>query len=284
MLPTHVTEHLAAVEQDCKEGDRGAAIRSLRALGLGDFGQVLARLPIPAYPKLSACLPSMAADNVTKRWTGGSPVQVMNQAVDFARTCAERYTALTGQPLENRRVLDFGCGYGRIIRVFSFYSDAVIGVDAWQTSLDQCRQAGLGDQVFKSDELPDQLPVEGGFDLLTAFSVFTHLSPEATRRSLAALRRAANPGGVLAVTIRPIEYWDFAIAGPLQGRSDEAREMPLMHQRAGFAFLPHPGREHYGDTSMTIGWLEEVAAGWAVAGIDRSANDLLQRYVFLKAV
>jgi hypothetical protein len=142
----------------------------------------------------------------------------------------------------------------------------------------------LDDLVFKSDELPDRLPVEGGFDLLTAFSVFTHLSPEATRRSLAALRRAAHPGGILAATIRPTEYWDFAIAGPLRARGDEVREMQLAHDRDGFAFLPHPKREHYGDTSMTIAWLQRAADGWAVASVDRSAHDSLQRYVFLKAV
>jgi SAM-dependent methyltransferase len=284
MLPKHVTSHLAEVEQNCPEADRSAALRGLRPLGLGDFVQVLARMPIPDYPRLSSCLPAMAPDDVTRRWTGGDPVQVMNLAVDFARTCAERYTALTGRTLQDRRILDFGCGYGRILRVFSFFSDAVVGVDAWPTSLDQCRRVGLGDTVFQSEELPDRLPVEGGFDFLTAFSVFTHLSLEATRRSLAALRGSANPDALLAITIRPVEYWDFAVAGPLRARADEARGMPEVHERDGFAFLPHPGREHYGDTSLTIPWLQSVAAGWTVAGMDRSATDSLQRYVFLKAV
>lgn len=254
-------------------------------MGLGDFVYVLSRLPISDFPYISSKLPPMESDEICKQWTGSTGPVVMEQAIDFVRSCSSTFASITGKPLTGKRILDFGCGYGRFLRSFRFYTHEVYGVDAWEISLDHCRRSGLGDYVFKSDAVPDILPAPGKFDLLTAFSVFTHLSETAAVRSLEALRKSAKRGAVLVITIRPFEFWEFAAEGSLSSRKAEAMACAEHHAREGFAFLPHASGqvEHYGDTSFTISWLETAAQGWDIVCLDRSVRDPLQRYVFLKA-
>lgn len=193
----HINEHLSEYESEYKDqSSRFGALKHLRKLGLGDFVHVMSHLPIKAYPLFSSCLPHMTEDDICKTWTGNIGSVVMEQALDFVRCCAERYVAITGQKLAGERILDFGCGYGRFLRCFSFFSDEVYGVDAWDSSLDHCRKAGFANFVFILQVVPTNFPVPGQFNLTTAFSVFTHLSEESTVASLAALRKSAITGGV----------------------------------------------------------------------------------------
>lgn len=284
MLPSHVTQVLDRVEAAATAHDRAAVLAGLRALGPGDFGLVLAMMPLAGWPRISAALPPMATEEVTRRWTGAAPVAAMTQGMAFVRACAERHATLTGQPLTGRRVLDFGCGYGRFIRLFWFFSGDVWGVDAWQRSVDQCIAAGLGEKVGLSDVVPAALPVPGQFDLLTAFSVFTHLSAGTAAASLAALRGVARDGAMLALTIRPFEWWDYAARHGMYPGDDTVAELKACHIRDGFAFVPQGADGTYGDTSMTPEYLESIAPGWQVWSVDRNPDDSLQRYVFLRAV
>lgn len=281
----HIKKHLSEYENhDKDQSSQQNATKHLRKLGLGDFVGVMSHLPLKDYPVFSSCLPNMTEDDICKTWTGNIGSVVMEQALDFVRSCADRYVAITGQNLAGGRILDFGCGYGRFLRCFSFFSDEVYGVDAWDSSLDHCRKAGFANFVSKSEVVPTNLPVPGQFNLTTAFSVFTHLSEESTVASLAALRKSAITGGVLAITIRPIEYWNFASVNGMLNSDFKVEELTHNHDNLGFAFMPHGGSNHYGDTSMTIDWLRRSALGWEVVAIDRSPKDQLQRYVFLRAI
>lgn len=288
MFAEHIDEHLKAAERSGSLTDRAAAFAALRPLGLDDFGWALWNMPNPTYRRLSTLLPPMAPDRITKAWTGASGMVLLQQSLSFVRACAENYAALTGTTLRGKRILDFGCGYGRFLRLFSFYTDRIFGVDAWEQSLEHSRSAGFGDIVARSDEVPATLPVEGPFDFAFAFSVFTHLDETAALAALGALRGAMAEGGILTITFRPVEFWDFAASGSLSGRVAEVRQRLKDHRANGFAYLPHRSADarevHYGDTSMTLDWLAPRLQGWQIVGIDRSLNDSLQRYAFLRAV
>ncbi len=65
--------------------------------------------------------------------------------------------------------------------------------------------------------------------------------------------------------------------------------MKALHQARGFAFCPHDlppidGDITYGDTSISLDWLERNIDGWKRVGIDRSLEDPYQIYVFLEAI
>ena len=284
-----VRDFLAQVETTVKPASRDAAFAALRPLGLTHFGTVLWDAPLPDYPGLSRHLPPMALPEVQARWTGSQGLKLLAQSLSFVQSCSENFTAITGQTLKQKRILDFGCGYGRYLRLFSYYSDHVFGCDPWELSLDQSRAAGFADRVRKSDALPKTLPFSEPFDFAFAFSVFTHLNQFATLTCLQALRGAVRTGGVLCITIRPPEYWEGHFKTRPTAPKDAASRHIAAHHERGFAFFPHGAKPDdpeatYGDSSMTIERLGELARGWKIVAQDRALDDPMQRYVFLQAV
>lgn len=279
-----VREILSAIEQDAGIDDRQKAFAALRPLGLGDFGAVLWSMPMEEFPRLSSMLPPMSADDVQKKWTGNAGQTVLEQGQAFVRSVSENYTASTGQTLRGRKILDFGCGYGRFLRLFRYYSDEAWGVDPGDEALEHCRAAGFGGEVRKSEMVPSKLPLDTDFDLGVAFSVFTHLSERCALACLSALRKSIRQGGVLCITIRPIEFWD--IQERLRpGQAAKFRAMRSDHNRRGFAFqVGNTGSEDFGKTSITLEWIQRHAKGWEIVGSDRALSDAMQRYVFLRAI
>jgi SAM-dependent methyltransferase len=241
---------------------------------------VLWEMPNADFPRLSGLLPRMASEEVQRNWTGSSGRQLLMQTAQFVRSMVFNYTQISGRPLRDARVLDFGCGYGRIMRLLYRYLDEhqLVGVDPWDTSVRICREDGLNN-VELSEYLPEHLPVSGKFDLIFAFSVFTHTSKRATIQALRTLRNYVADDGVLAITVRPVEYWAF-------NHADIAAEKRADHARDGFAFCPHnraavDGDVTYGDTSLTADWLAEHCPQWSLAAEDRTMHDPYQQYLFL---
>jgi SAM-dependent methyltransferase len=269
---------------------REAALRQLRrCLGLGDFGELMFSMPNPEFPSLSRVLPRMASPDIQAQWTGASGTYLLQQTLSFVRSAACNFNRLTGRNLDGARILDYGCGYGRIARLMYYFTDPerLVGVDPWDRSIEICRDCGLGENFRQSDYLPHDLPVgRKPFDLIYAFSVFTHLSPRATRLAFDACRRYIHRKGVLLITIRPVEYW--LLDASVHNLSDTTA-LQAAHRRDGYAFSPHPraavdGDVTYGDTSMTTEWITANFRRWRVVGVDRSPDDSYQVYVFLRPV
>ncbi|HZO05200.1 MAG TPA: class I SAM-dependent methyltransferase [Solirubrobacterales bacterium] len=80
---------------------------------------------------------------------------------------------------EGRRTLDFGCGVGRIMRQFAPEADSA---EFWGCDLDRPSIDWLNRNLeppfhfFVSDEEPDLPQEDGFFDLIYAFSVYTHFT------------------------------------------------------------------------------------------------------------
>lgn len=281
----YISEQLRKIEATPHVNDRIAVYQELRKLGINDFLGTLWSMPAEEYPRISAILPSMASIDVQSSWTGSSGPILMNQSVSFARAAAFNYANITGQSLRGKRILDFGCGYGRLLRAFTYFSDDVHGVDPWTESVRICREAGLNDNISISDYLPSSLPVPVNFDFVFAFSVFTHLSERATKQSLSTIRKHMRSDAVLCITVRPIEYWRAVYRDETEAFFEAVERA---HRSVGFAFVPHhrdaiDGDITYGDTSMTLDYLLSVANGFELASTDRSGDDEMQRYVYLKA-
>ena len=84
-----------------------------------------------------------------------------------------------GWSWEGRRVLDFGCGVGRVLRHFA--PEAEDG-EFWGCDIDRPSVAWLEESlsppfhVFEVGEQPELPQADGYFDLIYAFSVYTHLT------------------------------------------------------------------------------------------------------------
>jgi len=166
------------------------------------FGLVLLAMPDPRHPALSSVLPKMADEQVQRDWTGNAGVPLLAQSLNFVRSVALKYREATGAALQEASILDFGCGYGRLLRLMTFYAppSRIWGVDPWNRSLEICQADRMPMHLALSDYLPRSLPVgEARFELIYAFSVFTHLSRRTTLMALATLRHATLSAGVLGV-------------------------------------------------------------------------------------
>ena len=288
MLLSYVHDFLATMESDLTVRDRKTALGRLRNLGLTDFAAVLWNTPLAQYPRISSLLPSMASPEVQRAWTGACGAALLGQSLSFIRSLSCNYSNLTGSPLSGKRILDFGCGYGRLTRLCYFYSDDIWAVDPWVEALSLCRQAGLTANLFKSDDLPLTLPVPDNFEVVIAYSVLTHTSERTTKTVLEAMRRHVRPGGIACVTIRPLEYWKMWYTSP---HNPELRatdvDMERQHRESGYAFAPHlrqrvDGEITFGDTSITTDWFVRNIPGWRVVAYDHSPEDILQRFLFLQ--
>ena len=257
----------------------------LRQMAFADFAELMFSLPRDELPALSAILPRMAAVEDQKFWTGFNGETLLKQTVPFVRGVAQIYAEHCGHIAE-ARVLDFGCGYGRHLRLMGYYvsPERLYGCDPIPASLERCARDRVWGHLERSDPLPERLPFAGQFDLIYAFSVFTHLSARALRANLKALRARLRPDGLLALTIFPIEYWvDDAVAEP-----DKAR-MREQHQGCGFAFLPLQeestlavdGEETFGRATMTVEYLLSACPQFRLVGRDRALEDPFQSVVYL---
>ncbi len=263
------------------------ALDALRnALSLDDFGIVMIDMPDTHYPRLSEILPQMASPEVQKNWTGSSGITLLRQSIDFVRMLSNRYQIENGRAMSNATILDYGCGYGRLLRLMLYFTDPgkLYGCDPWDRSIALCKEAGIGVDLQQTEYLPNTLPyADNSFDLVYAFSVFTHTSLRATQQAFAAIRPKLQADGLFAVTIRPVEYWSFD-----QGLSaEESDALIAEHDKTGFAFRPHQrapidGDITYGDTTMNIKTLTELCPGWKTVGYDRSVNDPYQIVVYLR--
>jgi SAM-dependent methyltransferase len=183
-------------------------------------------------------------------------------------------------------VLDYGCGWGRLLRLMLRYTPAaqVWGLDPWDRSIDLCREHRIPVNLAVSDYLPMTLPVgKARFDLIFAFSVFTHLSPRCALQVMTTLRSYLKEDGLLAITVRPPEYWP--VHGPLPSGLTPAAMMER-HRDFGFAFIPHnrppiDGDVTYGDASYSLEYIRRSWPGWLATDTATNEVDPLQTIVFL---
>lgn len=255
----------------------------LRNLPVAVWGELLLNIPAK-YPKLKARFPSMPPDVVQDNWTGEHGVALLNRTSAFVESLVTGYQEITGRTLEKARALDFGCGWGRIIRLLYKYVgyDNIYGVDPWDESIDLCWQHGVKAHLAISDYVPRTLPFEGPFDLIYAYSVFTHLSEKTVRVVFDTLRNYIASDGVLLITIRPKAYWRMNREAGVDAASMMAR-----HEEDGFAFAPHSrtpidGDITYGDTSMSIDYIRANFPRWQIVSEHHERGDPLQILLFLR--
>jgi 2-polyprenyl-3-methyl-5-hydroxy-6-metoxy-1,4-benzoquinol methylase len=274
-------EKVAAVSE-------ASLFEELRKHPVDVVGALLLFIP-ERYPLLRKYLPSMASTEVQQHWTGEAGVPLLLQSIAFVRAVREGFHRHTGQILDGLPILDYGCGWGRLLRLMLAVTgpENLFGCDPWDKSLEACDGSHVRANIALSEYLPTDLPFPGRkFSLIYAFSVFTHLSERAATAALSACRKHIKDDGLMAITIRPVRYW------PTDGNAIQSNQVDRLvrdHNDKGFAFLPHnrdavDGDVTYGDASMTTEFINRRWPEWEVAGTDRVLSDVMQTIVFLKPI
>jgi SAM-dependent methyltransferase len=267
-------------------GSEAEAFAALRRLSVKELGRVLLD-GAPGFPALQAALPVMPPEQVQRDWTGSSGRALLAQTSTFVMSLERAYRGTCGRPLEDAVILDYGCGWGRILRLMLRFADPsrLYGVDPWPASLEASRASRVRGHLAPCDEVPGALPFPGvTFDLVYAFSVFTHLSEKTATAVLAALRPRLAPQGLLVLTVRPPEYWRAHAGFPA---GTDAETMIRRHREQGFAFIPHvraplDGDVTFGDTSIALDYVRRSWTDWHLAGTETNRADPYQLLLFLR--
>ena len=157
------------------------------------------------------------------------------------------------------RVLDFGCGVGRTLRHLVGVADGaqLLGCDIDARSIAWVN-ANLGGSVrgFTSHPWPPLTQPDDSFDLVYAFSVFTHIG-DAWSAWLTELHRVLKPSGLLVAS--------FLGAGVAESLTGE----PWDEDRIGMnVLLAHQGWERGGPTVLLSPWWLRAHWGRAFEIVD----------------
>jgi SAM-dependent methyltransferase len=111
--------------------------------------------------------------------------------------------AIAKPPASFERILDWGCGAGRITRHLAKVVDAsrVHGCDIDGEAIGWAQQNLLGPQFDRVDPYPPTRFEDGFFDGVYGISVMTHLDEAAQRLWLEELRRITRPGAALSLSV-----------------------------------------------------------------------------------
>jgi SAM-dependent methyltransferase len=143
--------------------------------------------------------------------------------------------ALVGRGLaEFDRVLDFGCGVGRVLRWLRTVMPHAqfTGADTDAEAIAWVREHYPGVQLvpLAKDGLPPIAVPDGQFDLVLAYSVFTHLDVDYQDAWLSELHRVVSPDGLLLLTISGPRMLDHTLHKSGHGNvADLAKRVPQFH-------------------------------------------------------
>lgn len=260
-----------------------AEVRLLKLL-LGEFklfewALSIGTLRDPVLRSLAPPLPPDALRSITAEdapelflWTGLVDIESILRLYHQHQIVAQPGSgSRNGAP----RLLDFGCGCGRLLRFLLGHGDLLElhGSDVNPDHVEWCRKFLPGITFVRNAPRPP-LPHEPNFfDGIWSLSVFTHLDEDAGAAWRRELARVLAPGGILIATTHGRATLDRIAAGPdlatRFGVAPQPMESLLRRvETEGYAFLPYERKalaaakagEEYGVHFATQ---EHVSRRWA---------------------
>lgn len=163
-------------------------------------------------PELRAILPGWPSEDVYLTATGYTGERAQRHAFSLYRLFRGLVENHQGRLDEGAAILDFGCGWGRILRFFLRDVDPseLWGIDIRHKSIEVACQLFQGKGHFEAINAhpPTAFP-EGMFGLIYSYSVFSHLAEDVHNEWLAEFRRILKPDGILIATTLPRSFMEM---------------------------------------------------------------------------
>ena len=156
-------------------------------------------------------LPGFPDEAFQKASVGSSGEQALREAMGFYQDI-KHHAAQLRTPVGTSTVLvDFGAGWGRLLRFFmkDIPSSQLIGLDVDPLMVDWCKRTNIAAHSTLVDALPPAPLPDACADIITAYSVFSHLSEKAATAWMQEFARILRPGGIVVATTQARGFIDF---------------------------------------------------------------------------
>lgn len=154
------------------------------------------------------------------------------------------------------KVLDFGCGFGRITRFWlrEVAPESVVGADVNSELLAFARDGVPGCHFVQQAKMPPSGFENDQFDVIYAYSVFSHLPKNMISAWMEEFARILKPGGVLCVTTRPrahllVHHEQKTAHSPMYAKMFGRAEDSLARYDSG-ELVHYPMNEQWGETMI----------------------------------
>ena len=139
---------------------------------------------------------TIAADDNMNMSTPERYFHVGEDALRAIRTCI-----LTAGVEEPERILDFGCGWGRVTRFLraGFPTADIVACDVSSSAI-KFNQETFGTRSLQSSHDLEHVRLPAGFDLIWSGSVITHITEANCRSLLRHFEQALVPDGLMVFT------------------------------------------------------------------------------------
>jgi SAM-dependent methyltransferase len=212
--------------------------------------QRLHRRPFPDFARLGI----YTGDNPDYHLDGG-----FGNAADISRLAAE-----FGVPVNDaRNVLDFGCGTSRILRYLVEFipGPQYYGSEVFEDNVKWGTAAFPEVRYLHQGNLPPLPLASGQFDLVYAYSIFSHLDENSHHQWLGEFSRIIRAGGLLIITVQSVTLLNRCRADPemaasLSMTTSDLTNVVRQFEANGFAF-----HRCYDRSSLAAGGLDANTFG-----------------------
>lgn len=198
--------------------------------------------------------------DIQMQFTGGAGMHLLERSLAFL----EQMTVDGAFVNPDWRGLDYGCGWGRLASTMLVKGSAsqLDLCDAWPEALGFIRANGFRNKHWQvSESLAESDLPSDAYDLIYAFSIFTHLNKEAFENNVRRIVNALHPGGNFYFTVR---HPDFVESMKSAYKFTNAQVQSAGAANDGFLHIGYQGKAHYGETIVAPTYLQDLASNLGV--------------------
>jgi len=204
---------------------------------------------------------SLAADPADTMYRGGASVSYLCAGLSAVR-CIDASLAAAGKTITKGAILDFPCGYGRVLRFLRvMFPDAtIVGSELPGAGLEFC------ERVFSIQTIPSSVNLKTltfprKFDLIFCGSLFTHIDERMAVDLLGFFHRHLADGGVCIFTTHGPHVIDVIKNKVLKFNLSREGQERLVRDflEKGYGFADYVGQSGYGISMTSQSRVAELA-------------------------
>jgi len=156
-------------------------------------------------------MPGFPEDSIQKQFVGSTQRDALQEGFNFYKV-VKQYCQSLGNPIRpNTKIVDFGCGWGRITRFFfkDIHPENIFGLDVDFDMISFCSTSlHCGTYQTVNPEPPTEFK-DNSVDIIFAYSVFSHLAKTFAINWIKEFSRILKPNGVLLATTQARFFFDY---------------------------------------------------------------------------